>query len=67
MDKWHVIKLENMLFQICHLCSEKAKRKKQENLLEDDLVLGWGSALMLSESEKFEQWWMGFGERPAQK
>lgn len=42
MDKWHVIKLENMLFQICHLCSEKAKRKKQENLLEDDLVLGWG-------------------------
>lgn len=45
MDKWHVIKLENMLFQICHLCSEKAKRKKQENLLEDDLVLSWGSAL----------------------
>lgn len=40
MDKWHVIKLENMLFQICRLCSEKAKRNKQENRLENDPVLG---------------------------
>lgn len=30
-------------------------------------LVGWGSALMLSESEKFEQWWMGFGEWPSQK
>ena len=45
MDKWHVIELENMLFQICHLWSEKAKRNKQENHLENDPVWGRGGAL----------------------
>ena len=45
MDKWHIIKLENMLFHICHLCSEKAKREKQENLLENYPGQGRGGGL----------------------